>query len=153
MAKAVALHLLGGPVFRLLDAEKEHLLKRTPRIGSIGTAATITSEKKREYGSTHWDYMCSTWEYNILWWNACIYVYACVYIYIYDVCVCAYTSFIDLHSYWDLKLSFTYEGPHWFLQWACQERWRVWFDGILPGVDWLLGVIVPWPNLFGIMKS
>ena len=29
MAKAVALHLLGGPVFRLLDAEKEHLLKRT----------------------------------------------------------------------------------------------------------------------------
>lgn len=35
---AVALHLLGGPVFRLLDAEKEHLLKR--RDGEYGLTAT-----------------------------------------------------------------------------------------------------------------
>ena len=149
MAKAVALHLLGGPVFRLLDAEKEHLLKRT---------------QHRQHRNRH-DHQLNTGIlintliicvvrdsifYDGMRAFMCMHVYV-VYMYICIMCVCVHTHPALIYIAIEIL--------------NCRLRMRDHIDscseparrdgeyGLTAAWCWLLGVILPWPNLLGIMKS
>ncbi len=128
VSKAVALHLLVGPAFRLLDAEREHLLSRT-EVSTPKLQERNTGERHR-----HGEIDDLRLRFDISWYQLVPFKI-----------VWCHLIFLTLESHWNLLLDMisrkSYSamlaeeqcGMHcWHPTLEYQEGWRVWLKCGLP---------------------